>query len=47
MRFVLSQLVPLIIGGNLRAYEVIQRIAAAGRAGEPAWLVADLLKQNQ
>jgi hypothetical protein len=47
MKFVLSQLVPLIVDGNLRAYEVIQRIAAAGRSGEPACLVADFLKQHR
>jgi hypothetical protein len=46
MKFVLSQLAPLILAGNLQAYEMIQRIAAAGRRGEPACLVADLLKQN-
>jgi hypothetical protein len=47
MKFVLSRIVPLIMEKNLQAYEVIQRIAAAGRRGEPACLLAELLKQKQ
>jgi hypothetical protein len=46
-KFVLSQLVPLIIDGNIRAYEVIQRISAAGKRGEPAPVVVDLFQQQQ